>query len=211
MRTKNTRLFLTFILIAVLLTACGAKKTPDPNQAVQQIVALTLAALPTETEAPRATPNPTPTPVSLVGLFCEYQFCIGHPPEMSFFDKRAVDNAAVTSSYSDGYLLTLNGTLFIQVIWQYAPGTADPTFLLDTIVDEKFDVENGNKEVKLIRDMNVIYVPITSTATALLPFGGAAAWTCGNRVFAWKAYTPQAEAASPLFQETIDKFTCQDQ
>jgi hypothetical protein len=208
MTTKSTRLFWTLVLIAVLLASCRAKATPDPNEAIRQIVAATLAALPTPTQLPQATPYPTPTPFDLMGLFCEYQFCIGHPPEMSFFDKRAVDNAAVTSSYSDGYLITLNGNLFMQVIWQYAPGTADPTFLLDTIIDEKVDIESGNKEVKLIRDMNVIYVPITSTATPLLPFGGAAAWTCGDRVFAWKVYTPQAEAAAPLFEQSLARFSC---
>jgi len=127
---------------------------------------------------------------------------------MAFFDRRAVDNPAVTSSYSDGYLITLNSNLFMQVIWQFAPGTADPTFLLNTIVDEQLDVESRNKEVKLVRDMNVIYVPITSTATTLLPYGGAAAWTCGDRVFAWKVYTPQAEAAAPLFDQALARFTC---
>ncbi len=211
MTRKFSRLFWTLVLVAVLLTACGAKKTPDPNEAIRQIVAATLAALPAPTEAPRSTPYPSPTPFSLVGLFCEYQFCIGHPPETSFFDQRAVQNTAVTSSYSDGYLVALNGNLFLQVIWQYAPGTADPSFLLDTVIDTKVDTKTGNQEVKLIHNMNVIYTPITTTATTVLPFGAAAAWTCGDRVFAWKAYTPQAEAAAPLFQETLDKFTCQNQ
>jgi hypothetical protein len=127
---------------------------------------------------------------------------------MSFFDKRAVDNPAVSSSYSDGYIVALNGNLFIQVIWQFAPNTADPKFLLDTIVDEKVDTETGSLEVKLVHDMNMMYTPITSTATAVLPFGGAAAWTCGDRVFAWKAYTPQAEAAAPLFEQTLARFSC---
>jgi len=63
-------------------------------------------------------------------------------------------------------------------------------------------------EVKLVRGMNVLYTPITSTATTVLPAGGAGAWTCGERVFAWKAYTPQAETATPLFEETLSRFTC---
>ena len=30
----------------------------------------------------------------------------------------------------------------------------------------------------------------------------------GDRVFAWKVYTPQAETAQPLFDGTMSRFTC---
>ena len=63
-------------------------------------------------------------------------------------------------------------------------------------------------EVKLVRNMNVMYTKITSTATSVLPFGGAGAWTCGDRVFAWKVYTPQADTPAPLFEEALARFTC---
>ncbi|MEW6402570.1 MAG: hypothetical protein AB1649_12275 [Chloroflexota bacterium] len=209
MTKTRTLLFWAFTLVAVLLASCRPKTpTPDPNQAIQQIVAMTMAAIPTPTGAAPSTPYPSPTPFNLIGLFCEYQFCIGHPPELAFFDRRAVDTPGVMSSYSDGYLVAINNSLLFQVIWQYAPGTADPQFLLDTIIDEQVDVESGDMDVQLVRDMNLMYVPITSTATAVLPFGAAAAWTCGDRVFAWKVYTPQAEAARPLFEQAFDKFTC---
>jgi hypothetical protein len=56
--------------------------------------------------------------------------------------------------------------------------------------------------------MNVVYTPITTTATDVLPNGGAAAWTCGERVFAWKAYTPQDGQAASLFDEAIKRFRC---
>ncbi|MFX1538699.1 MAG: hypothetical protein ACFFDI_31310 [Promethearchaeota archaeon] len=36
--------------------------------------------------------------------------------------------------------------------------------------------------------------------------GGAAAWTCGERVFAWKAYTPQDGQAVSLFEEAIVEY-----
>jgi len=55
--------------------------------------------------------------------------------------------------------------------------------------------------VKLIRDMNVVYTPITSTATPLLPFGGSGAWICGDRAFAWKVYTADESSASALFEK----------
>ncbi len=127
---------------------------------------------------------------------------------MAFFDVSAQQNPAAPSAYSQGILAALNAKLFIQVMWQAAPGAADPKFLLDAIIDAQVDTRQGNMEVMLIRSMNVLYTPLTSTATPILPYGGAGAWTCGGRVFAWKAYTPQAETARPLFDEALARFTC---
>jgi len=79
--------------------------------------------------------------------------------------------------------------------------------MLDLILDD-VDTRVGNLDVKLIRDMNVISTSITSTATPVLPFGAAGAWTCGERVFAWKVYTPQAENAQALFDAALDRFQC---
>jgi hypothetical protein len=93
------------------------------------------------------------------------------------------------------------------LIWLQAPGTSDPKFLLDTILDDLADTQTGNLDVKLIRDMNVIYTPITTTISEV-PFGSAGAWTCGDRVFAWKAYTAQADTAAPMFEEALARFTC---
>ncbi|NUQ59168.1 MAG: hypothetical protein HUU12_07295 [Anaerolineales bacterium] len=114
-------LFLTFSLILFLTVACSPKATPDPNAQIQRAVAATLAALPTATRAAPPTPFPSPTPFSLAGLFCEYQFCIGHPIDVSFFDISAQKNPASPSTYSQGLLAAFNGNLFIQVIWQIAP------------------------------------------------------------------------------------------
>lgn len=205
---KQPHLFLTFSLILFLLASCSPKVTPDPNTQIRQAVAGTLAALPTLTPIPPSTPYPTPTPFSLAGLFCEYQFCIGHPIEMAFFDVSAQQNPAAPSSYGQGLIAAFNGNLFIQVIWQLAPGAADPEFVLDLILDNQADLREGTMDVKLVRNMNVEYTAITSTATPVLPFGGAGAWVCGERAFAWKAYTPQAETASPLFEEALARFTC---
>ena len=127
---------------------------------------------------------------------------------MAFFDVSAQQNPAAPSTYSQGLVAAFNGNLFIQVMWQSAPDAADPKFLLDTIIDATVDVRDGNMDVMLVRDMNVMYTQITSIATPVLPFGGAGAWTCGDRVFAWKVYTPQAENARPLFEEALGRFTC---
>lgn len=205
---KQTPLFLTVSLILFLITACSPKATPDPNTQIRRAVEATLAAMPNPTQPIPPTPYPSPTPFSLVGLFCEYQFCIGHPVDVAFFDVSAQQNPASPSTYSQGLLAAFNGNLFIQVMWQIAPNTADPKFLLDTLLNDAIDTPANNLEVFLIRNMNVVYDNITTLATPALPYGGAGAWTCGDRVFAWKAYTPQAETARPLFDEAFARFTC---
>ena len=196
----------TFFTVFILLVSACAPK-PDPNIQIQVAVASTLAAIPTSTSAPIPTPYPTATPFDLKGLFCEYQFCIGHPSDMAFFDVSAQNNPASPSTYSQGLLAAFNGNLFIQVIWQIAPGTSDPQFMLDLILDD-VDARLGNLDVKLIRDMNVIYTSINSTATPVLPFGGAGAWICGERAFAWKVYSPQVENTQALFDMAMERFRC---
>ncbi len=194
------------VIFLIILSACTPK--PDPDIEVQVAVASTLAAIPTNTPQPIPTPFPSPTPFDLRGLFCEYQFCVGHPIDMAFYDVSAQQNPAAPSSYSQGLLAAFNGNLFIQMIWQLAPGTADPQFMLDLILEEGLDTRVGNLDVKLVREMNVVYTPVTSAATPLLPFGGAAAWTCGDRVFAWKVYTPDENSAQALFDSALARFIC---
>lgn len=198
-----------YFILLFILAACG-RRTPDPSIVIDQAVAATLAAIqaPTLDTRPVPTPYPTPTAFDLRGLFCEYQFCIGHPVDMAFFDVSAQQNAGAPSTYTQGILASYNANLFMQVMWQISPGTADPQFLLDLILDDGIDTATGNLEIKLIRDMNVVYTPITTTATAVLPYGGAAAWTCGERVFAWKAYTPDEASAAGLFESSFARFNC---
>ena len=201
MRSHFLLIFLLFIL-----TACGQKT--DPNSQINQAVAATLASMPTPTSHPIPTLYPSPTAFNLQGLFCEYQFCMGHPIDMAFFDVSAQQNAGAPSTYSQGLLASYNANLFIQMMWQISPGTADPQFMLDLILDDGIDTPVGTPEVKLIRDMNVVYTPITTTASPVLPYGGSAAWTCGERVFAWKVYTPDEASAPGLFESALARFTC---
>jgi hypothetical protein len=79
--------------------------------------------------------------------------------------------------------------------------------MLDLILDD-VDTRVGNLDVKLIRNMNVIYIPISTTATTVLPSGAAGAWICGERAFAWKVYSPQAENTQALFDEAFNRFRC---
>ncbi|MFZ5884240.1 MAG: hypothetical protein ACOYYI_10715 [Chloroflexota bacterium] len=194
------------LLLLLILTACAPK--PDPNVQIHVAVLQTVAAMPTATTQPTPAPLPTATPFDLKGLFCEYQFCVGHPVDMAFFDVSAQKNPALPSTYSQGIIAAFNANLFIQMIWQIAPGTADPQFMLDLILDD-VDTRAGSLDVKRVRDMNVIYTPITSTATPVLPFGAAGAWICGERAFAWKVYSPQAENTQALFEEALERFQCE--
>lgn len=206
---KKQTLLTTLSLILLLVAGCAPKTvTPDPNMVIQQAVAATLAAMPTQTSVPPFTPYPTPTAFNLAGLFCEYQFCIGHPVDVVFFDISAQKNPAATSTYSQGMLAAFNNNLFIQVMWQIAPNTSDPRFLMDTLLDDQLDTAAGNMDIFLIRDMNVMYDNISTTAATVLPAGGVGAWTCGDRVFAWKVYAPSVESARPLFDEALARFTC---
>lgn len=208
----NKRLFLywTLILLIPLLAACKPKTpTPDPDAAIRQAVAATVAALPTVTPFPRATSYPSPTPFTLNGLFCEYNFCIGHPSDLAFFDVSAQQNPAAPSSYSQGLLAAFNPNLFIQLIWQYAPGASDPQFLMDLSLEPGIDTSAGSFELKLIHNTSVLIHPIHSTASPLLPYGVIAGWVCGDRAFAWKVYTPQDGTAEGLLQDTLNRFRCE--
>ncbi len=197
------------LLISIFIVTACARRTPDPNILIDQAVAATVAAIPRPTSAsiPISTPYPSPTAFDLRGLFCEYQFCVGHPIDMAFFDVSAQQNTGAPSTYTQGILASYNANLFLQMIWQVAPGATDPQFMLDLILDET-DTRVGNLEVKLIRNMNVVYTPLTTSATPVLPFGGAAAWTCGERAFAWKVYTPDEASAPGLFDSALARFTC---
>jgi hypothetical protein len=210
MPLKASKLLILW-LSAGLLAGCG-RAASDTQAQIEAAVQATLAALPTPT-AYIPLSLPTPPPPDLVGLFCEYQFCIGHPAEISFFDLSAQKNPVSTSTYSQGIVLGYNaGTrIFIQVMWQEAPGISDPQFMLDLIVDPGADVRSGSPETALIGALNVLYVPITSNASALLPAGGAAAWTCGARAFAWKAYAADPDTVRAMLVDSLRKFRCNNQ
>jgi hypothetical protein len=94
------------LAFSVFLSACSLKATPDPNVQIQIAVNATLAAIPSIAPVPTNRPYPTPTPFSLTGLFCEYQFCIGHPPEMAFYDVVAKQNpdSPAANTYENGIL-----------------------------------------------------------------------------------------------------------
>jgi hypothetical protein len=190
-----------------LLTGCSPK-TPSVEEQISIAVQQTIAAIPTYTPYPPPAILPTSTPATLSGLFCEYQFCIGHPEDMAFFDLNAKNSPVTPSTKSQGILVAYNASQVIQLMWQDAPGSNDPQFMLDLIVDPKVDTRSGDLAPLLIGDLNVLYVPITFSQSTDLPNGGAAAWICNGRAFAWKAYTPQPDLAKNLLIQAVQNFRC---
>ena len=121
-----------------------AHQNRTPMSQIQLAVAQTVAAIPTYTPYPTPRIFPTATPMSLSGLFCEYEFCIGHPVSIAFFDLDAQHNPYAQSSITQGMLAAYDPSLFIQVIWQDATGASDASFMLDTIIDSKVDSRSGD-------------------------------------------------------------------
>lgn len=201
------RILVLLLICSFFITACSLTM-PGENEQISIAVQQTVAAIPTYTAYPSPVSIPTSTPASLAGLFCEYQFCIGHPSDMAFFDVTAQRDPAAPSTASQGILAAYNAKLFIQFVWQNAPGSTDPQFMLDLILDAKVDTRSGNLEPLLVGNLNVTYVPITTTATPILPNGGAGAWICGGRAFAWKAYAPQPDLPKNLLIEALQNFRC---
>src|SRR6185503_6555302 len=130
---------LTLLFLALIVSACSLKRDPLIQSPVNPFPSTVVS---TPTLIPIPTLIPSPTPFDLKGLFCEYQFCVGHPEDVPFYDVQAINtNQTNPSSYSGGILAGHNSnfTLFVQVIWQSAPNTSDPQFMLDLILEDGLD------------------------------------------------------------------------
>lgn len=200
------------LLALLLLAACRPQTaTPSVGEMVAAAVSATLTALPTApTAAPGAaqtTPRPTPTP-DLRDLFCEYGFCIGHPPETYLFDGLALRENRLPSNYASGLLISYQADRYIQVNWSAQPGQADPYAFLQVIA-EADTLAMENLTVEQINGQIVTLAPVLKTAAPnVLPYGLAATWTCGDRQFGWKAYTQADGQAYSLLQAALARFYC---
>jgi hypothetical protein len=195
------RLWVLLAPCMLFATACSALTGPTKEQQVQIAVAETLSSLPRN------------TPVPLAGMFCEYQFCIGHPADMAFYDVGAAKNQTTPSSYGQGIIAAYKPDTgpVILVVWQEAPNVTDPQFMIDLILQDGGDTRNGSAQVQLIGPLNVFFVPVTpaNASTSTVPYGEAAAWLCGGRAFAWKAYTAQQQLAASLMMDALTRFRCE--
>lgn len=204
---KKKLLFLT--LFALALNACTLNATPAApgGMSVDEAVAAFLTSQPPATIQPTYTPYPTFTPDAppLTGLFCEYQFCIGHPADIALFD---VQESTDPSLYSDGILAGYRiPDYYNLVIWQSSNGSDDPQFMFEIILDGN-DSRVGTLDVNMVGDLTAFYTTISNTSA--ISAGGAAAWICGDRAFGWKVYAETKELAHSLFEEAVSKFRCNE-
>lgn len=200
---KRIGLLLLFLLAS---SACAPKNAgPSLNSQIAAAVAATVAAFPTYTPYPTPTPYLTPTPVSLDGLFCGYGFCIGHPAYVFPFDLNAADKR-VSSDYTGGKLVGYTSDLLLLVVWQ--AGASDSQYILDLVAQAAGGELTGSLDARLVGPYNVLYRPVQPPPDSTLPYGGAAAWGCGERGFGWLVYTAQDGVAPRLLDEALSRFTC---
>ena len=208
---KFKRIFLTLSLLAVMVTACQSS-TDDFRRQVATAVAATVAAQPVPTEArtqvpytpyPTSTPYPTP---SLSGLFCSYEFCIGHPVDLSFIDAVFTRDQSTTSNYAYGIILAFRQNLFMQIQWTLKAGEARPYAMLDLVRDK--DASLDSIQVDQFGKVVVTYDTLVATSTAELPHGMIATWECADREFGWKVYTPQEGQGIDILEDAASRFNC---
>lgn len=201
--------FAIFITLSLLLSSCGPKAgpaTPSVDVAGTAVAAALTAIPPQPTYTPYPTTTPYPT-ADLAGLFCEYEFCIGHPARFPLFDLEVVnDITANRSSYDQGAMIGFDGSLYIFLSWSRVVGEFDPSFMLNSALQT-----DQPQETRLSEDINgrtVTYLLLQTTATQQLPYGLVAAWRCGDRQFGWKVYTPADGQALDYLWEALSRFVC---
>lgn len=127
---------------------------------------------------------------------------------MAFFDVIAKQDplSPKASAFDNGILTANNTSLLRELRWQDASTGSDGQFMLGIVLDSQVDSKAGDVQAILLRDPNVFYVPTATTASAALPYGGAAAWVCGDRAFGWKAYAMQPDIAKSLLTDALQVF-----
>ncbi len=202
------RIILIMLACLLLTSGCSLWQTPDPTLQIQLAVAQTMQAQPTGTPSPTPIVFPTATPESLAGLFCEYQFCIGHPNYMSFSD---LNDRTSPSNYGTGKIFAFQQGLALLLTWTQSIGNEDPQSTLQAVMSSRGDTSTGTVNVQLIGNLSVTYLPITPPTQAALAYGGIATWVCGDRVFVWEAYTAQDGQAAALLLQAVQRFRCEKQ
>ncbi|MEW5830076.1 MAG: hypothetical protein AB1846_14370 [Chloroflexota bacterium] len=207
----KTRLLALLALLLLVTSACQSS-ADDFRRQVATAVAATVAAQPVPTAAGTQapyTPYPTFTPyptAGLAGLFCGYEFCIGHPVDLSFIDAVFTRDQAGTSNYAYGIILAFRPNLFLQVQWTLKAGEARPYAMLDLAKDR--DASLGSLQVDQFGEAVATYDTLVATSSSELPHGVIATWECADREFGWKVYTPQDGQGVDILREALERFDC---
>jgi len=194
------------LLSALMLSGCRPKQQPDLAKEITNAVVGTLSAMPTPTVLPPLTPFPTQ---SLSGLFCEYEFCVGHPSDLPLFDAKRDTNAAEISAYGAGRVAGYREDLFVVLAWVSSTGPWDPGGMMKVLQDEFGAPANGDYKIDLLGDLNVGYQPVAPPSSSIFTSGLSAAWRCGDRDFAWMAFATKDGEAPTLLTDALAKFRCE--
>ena len=200
----------TILLASLLLGSCRPKPQaqPDLSALINSAVAATVAALPQPTAV--TLPTAPPTDDGLSGLFCEYEFCIGHPTDVPLFDAKRENNAAEFSGRGAGRLAGYRQDLFTIVGWVGSAGAWDPSGMMKVVQDEFGVTATGDYKIDLIQRLNVAYQPVTAPANSVFTGGLSAAWRCGDRDFIWMTFTTAENQATALLSDALAKFRCEN-
>jgi hypothetical protein len=199
---------LTGALATALLAGCRPKPLdqPDLGALIDSAVAATVEAMPQPTVGISPTAAPT---LDLAGLFCEYEFCIGHPSDVPLFDARRESSSADFSSYGSGRVAGYRPDgLFLLTAWVSSAGSWDPAGMMKTLEDEFGVSPTGDYKIDLIQHQDVAYQPTTPPANSIANGGLTAAWRCGDRDFIWIVFTSTPDQAAGLLNDALAKFRC---
>ncbi|MBN2388964.1 MAG: hypothetical protein JXB85_18255 [Anaerolineales bacterium] len=206
---KLISLLVLLLVAGSLLAACGSRETvvtPPVDTAATAVAAALTAIPPQPTHTPQPTYTPYPTP-NLAGLFCEYEFCIGHPSGFPFFDLEVLnDFTANRSSYQQGILIGFSDSLYIFLSWSQLLGDYDPNVMLTVALQS--DLPQDTRLTTDLHGRPVTYTLLQTTPSDLMSYGLVAAWQCGDRQFGWKAYTLQDGQAIDHLRQALSRFAC---
>lgn len=206
MNSKNQKqAILYFCLAILLLSACGPSQQEINDQIAFSVVA-TISAIPSSTPFPTPTPYPTLKPQlpDLTDLFCEYEFCIGHPPGAYLVDLDAPDE---WSSHRSGGVIGFEDEIMFVYWITSSEANWNPTNEVDELLGGD-EVAQSDFVEETMGDFTVIYQTYSDPSSNVAPYGVNAAWYCGNRGFTALIEAKREERALELLRASISSFIC---
>jgi len=222
MKNKRKLTSLGIILTVFVVTiSCGfltaspePTATPTDTPSPEPTAYPTYTPYPEPTAYPTFTPYPTHTPypsqiLDISNLFCEYDFCIGHPATLYLTDPSGIDQVDEWNIYGFGILVGVNDILMILEWDASTEAEWDAKFEIEDMLADG-EVIRGDVNEETVGDFMVTYVEYEHMdPSTMRPYGVAAAWFCGNRGFLLDISTQREGKAMDLAKQSIERFTCQ--
>lgn len=211
---KLSMIVLLLGITAALVAGCGSKPEPTATPAPTYTPYPEPTPYPTYTPNPTATPYPEPTPYptytpypepepqlpDLTNLFCEYEFCIGHPTEAHLTDIQAPEE---WNTYRNGVVMGVSATGILAVEWHIRTRTE---WNLENEIDEMIDKDTPLADVteEMMGQYSVAYRPFQTTDK----YGVAGAWYCGERGFKAMVLVDDEDEGLDMLRQAMEAFTC---